>query len=42
MNKENIAKIYNDCELPYFWRAYKKDGSILSQFEQVGDAVKEK
>ena len=41
MNKENIRKIFTDCELPYFWKAYKKDGSILSQFEEVAGEVKE-
>jgi len=41
MNKDKIANIYKDCELPFYWQAYKKDGSILKQFEEVGGNLKE-
>lgn len=41
MNKEQIGKIYTDCALDYYWKAYKKDGSILSQFEEVDGELKE-
>lgn len=40
MNKEQIGKIYNECELPFYWKAYKKDGSVLLQFEE-GEELKE-
>lgn len=41
MNKEIIRKIYNQGDLEFIWQAYKKDGSILSQFEEVDNELKE-
>jgi hypothetical protein len=41
MNKEKIGKIYTDCELPFYWKAYRKDGSILCQFEEKNGVLEE-
>lgn len=41
MIKEQVAKIYNQGELLFYWKAYRKDGSILCQFEEIDGEVKE-
>ncbi len=41
MNKDLIGRIYKQGGLDFFWNAYRKDGTILCQFETVGEEIKE-
>jgi len=38
LNKELIDKIFTQGELAFFWNAYRKDGSVFSQFELIKES----
>ena len=41
MIKDVINKIYKQGELVFYWKAYKKDGTVFSQFEKIEGIIKE-